>query len=202
MSKVKFVGENGKVFFECHPAEVRFAIEAVQDYRLLGAALPAEIRESLKGSGLILKAAPNKDMGDCSLDLITLLSEMFKTVENQDWNPTHIIMSPSTYAHLRRGHADQLDMITNREALKRSIMAKLWTGYIHLNTSIAQGKIIVAAVNGNDVGMTVHANYVEPDAKKELMKCLKEIASLSGKCIRWLVCMKQKNSLIFYIQKV
>lgn len=191
MSKVQFVGDKGKVFFECHPAEVRVAIDAIEDYRKLGYVIPSEEKKAAAFVPDILKEPVFKDMGTVDRPIEELFSQMFEIIEKKDLLTTHIIMNAKGYANLRRADRSMLEMETRSSVLQScKKFAHLWTARIYIDNTLPDNKVYVASAEDNVKITVVMADHVDTNAHVDLLNFLKDMGTLVGKAIRAVKRMK------------
>lgn len=184
MEKVQFVGDKGNIFFECHPAEVRVAIEAIKDYRQLGYAIPTEEKKLAALVPEILKHEVLQDAGKVDLPIEDLMCGLFEILEKKDRNVTHIIMNAMGYAHIRRMDRDLLDVETRASVLRSCRMfAKLWGARIYVDSTVPLNKIYVASTDDEKEPLVVTADHINTNAHVDLMGFLKEMSVLIRKAL-------------------
>jgi len=146
--RVAFVNlKDGSVFFDCHPAEARAAMDAVKAVRM-GTCEEKEIKEIRKTIDEVLKIAKTKTAQTVEVrgELKAKdISDCFKSVEVLNTRVTHILLNAYEYADLRKWERDNLDIETNIVYLKEGVMAKMFGAYIIVTKLCPRGRMIFSA---------------------------------------------------------
>lgn len=164
-SRVAFVNlKDGSVFFDCHPAEARVAMDAVKANRA-GAESATEEKEAMavrKQSDEIVAIANTKQPK--TIDMVgamsaQFVSDRFRDIEDHNTRVTHIILNAHEYADLRSYDRDTIDMETRIAWLRQGIMATMWGAHVIVRSDCPVGQPIFASYGeGTDEVQVVQLN--------------------------------------------
>ena len=154
--RVAFVSlKTGKVFFDCHPAEARLAIDHINQVREKGEV--CDEAERLKVElGRVLGLTEKMRKEDWATFKATqhfaedAMSDLFRNLEFKDRRVTHIAMDAILYAELRKWGRNALDIETRVDILRTGMMAKLWGVPILVSRKMGTSKVVIVSLDGTE----------------------------------------------------
>jgi hypothetical protein len=166
--RVLFVNlRDGKVFYDCHPAEARAAIETVEEIRSNHGTTIEEQQLGREVADVVthaLVAATGKDYTVCCTCVTPhLLSEMFTAIEslpNGGAAVTHIVMNAVRFGDIRKFNKDVVDPETKVWKLRHGFMAKAWGAKIIVSGRMPADRVVVMSANFKPDG-----SFRDADAK-------------------------------------
>jgi hypothetical protein len=131
---------NSKVFFDCHPAEARIAIEAVKEYRKTGVTPKDQVAVVRKD----IEAAVNDKSRFCKVDhncnslTVSQISELITKMLEKDLRVTTLVLSAREYGDVWNWGLAQ----ETCDALKREgVMHRVWGINMVVNNKLKAGDI-------------------------------------------------------------
>lgn len=153
-TRVAFVNvATGKIFFDCHPAEARFAIEAIQSNRRKAEgndpelALIKQKTEVVDGWIKRIRDSPTGRYMGVERFTITHLNESFSIVENEGRTVTHLLMDAYVYADVRNWGSAVYDAQEDPHWRRAGWFGRIWTAEIIVRKDavIHQGRSFILA---------------------------------------------------------
>lgn len=179
-NRVQFVTDSGAVFFECHPAEVRFAKTAIEHQRAKDL-IPLELKPYINTLPEVLAKEPIYQ-GEWTGGLLVCMVDLFAIPEKRNRSITHVCMNSVLYAEIRKLNKNEIDIETRVEILNTGLMAYLWGAKFFITNKVPDNIVIVASHpevrhgnNPNDkeldvVSFKFSKKDEEMDLRKELEK--------------------------------
>ncbi len=138
--RVVFVNiKDGNVFFDCSPAEARFAIDEVKRLRERKITLP-ELRDKVEKMYSLISSCKKKikRLGMTSEFTIDNLNRAFIEVEKHDYRVDGIFISTTNYADVRNWGKTVYDESTKGE-MDIGVFGHIWGADIVVNNKIKKG---------------------------------------------------------------
>jgi len=160
--RIAFVNmADGKVFFDCHPAEARQAREVIEKMRSEG-----DIEDEAKVirrdlARIMANKEPYVEMTVKGRVTPPFISDCFAKMEKLGDRVTHLVMDAVTYAGFRAFDRDIMDMITKAVLLREGAMATLWGALLCVSRECS-GKIIFASLDKEEVRFHNYNIKIEP----------------------------------------
>jgi len=131
--------KDSNVFFDCSPAEARFAIEEIKRLRERKITLP-ELRDKVEKMNLLIISCKKKSKNFSSIDALTLtdLNKAFTEVESRDHRVDGVFISSKEYGDIRSWGKTVYDEATLGE-LDAGIWGHIWGADIIISNKIKSG---------------------------------------------------------------
>ena len=173
--RVLFVNlRDGKVFYDCHPAEARAAVETVEEIRSNHGTtqeqqqLSQEIDAVVKCAAGVTKCTDN-DVVSFYAITPNLLSDMFTAIETAgggDKAVTHVVMNAARFGDIRKFNKDVVEMETKVWKLRLGFLATAWSARIIVSAQILTDRVVVMSCffdDKNKFGGALSKVFVFPD---------------------------------------
>jgi hypothetical protein len=168
---VQFVNEQGKVFFECHPAEARAAMEVIADVRANKPPVDPEIKKMARAVDGILKMKHRQVQVKSGTPMIHRVADCFAEIEKANKRVAYVVMHPMVYGDVRKWNRNEVEIETKASHVRIGIMAWLWGAPIIVHRLAPLAAVVVA---NEDLTESVVAE-IEPRKTLEFRKEILDI---------------------------